>query len=151
MVERPEYVFTAQSDVLTARFSPFHPNIIVGATYSGQILLWDTRSKQTPVAKTPLSMAGHTHPVYALQVIGTEKAHQLVSASTDGLVCTWQLDMLTKPVETLELRHPMHARTDEVAITAFNFPASETASFCIGTEEGTVYQARRYERAGWSV
>jgi dynein intermediate chain len=93
-------------------------------------------------------MSGHTHPVYELHIVGTENAHQLISASRDGLVCTWQMDMLSKPIETLELKHFAHPRTDEVAITTFDFPRSETASFLLGTEEGTVYQAKRYERAG---
>lgn len=35
-------------------------------TYSGQIVLWDTRAKSLPVQRTPLSAAGHTHPVYSL-------------------------------------------------------------------------------------
>ncbi len=80
-----------------ALFSKFHPNLIVGGTYSGQILLWDTRAKSLPVLKSPLSAAGHTHPIYAMTMIGTQNAHNLVSASTDGTVCTWQLDMLAQP------------------------------------------------------
>ncbi len=58
---RPEFVFHAQSDVLTAKFSPFHPNLIIGGAYSGQVLLWDTRAKSAPVQKTPLTGSGHTH------------------------------------------------------------------------------------------
>lgn len=82
-----------------AKFSPFHPNYIIGGTYSGQILLWDTRVKRYPILKSPLSAAGgHTHPVYALDLVGTQNAHVLVSASNDGVVCTWQLDMLARPM-----------------------------------------------------
>jgi WD40 repeat protein len=86
-----------QSDVLAVTFSPFHPNLIFGGTYSGQILLWDTRSKHLPVLKTPLSATGHTHPVYALRVVGTQNAHNLVTCSSDGTVCTWLVDMLAQP------------------------------------------------------
>ncbi|GAA6028794.1 hypothetical protein JCM8097_007399 [Rhodosporidiobolus ruineniae] len=147
--ERPEFVFHAQSDLLSIAFSPFHPNLLVGGTYSGQILLFDTRSRHpNPVLKTPLSASGHTHPVYSLQHVGTQHAHSLVSASTDGTVCAWALDMLARPQETLELVHPAHAKTDEVSITALAFPLGETASFWVGTEEGPVYAANRYDRAG---
>lgn len=39
----------------------FHPNLILGGTYSGQIVLWDNRvQKRTPVQRTPLSTAAHT-------------------------------------------------------------------------------------------
>lgn len=78
-------------------FSPFHSNLIFGGTYSGQILLWDTRSKHLPVLKTPLSAAGHTHPVYAMQMVGTQNAHNLITSSTDGMVCSWLVDMLAQP------------------------------------------------------
>ncbi|GAA5902031.1 hypothetical protein JCM5296_007559 [Sporobolomyces johnsonii] len=147
--ERPEYVFHSQSDVLSVSFSPFHPNLVIGGTYSGQILLWDTRSRHpNPVLKTPLSASGHTHPVYSLSMVGTQNAHSLVSASTDGTVCAWTLDMLARPQETLELLHPAHNKTDEVSVTALGFPLGETTTFWVGTEEGNVYAAHRYDRAG---
>ncbi|KAH7890720.1 WD40-repeat-containing domain protein [Phlebopus sp. FC_14] len=148
LLERPEFVFHSQSDVLSVTFSPFHSNLVFGGTYSGQILLWDTRSKHLPVLKTPLSAAGHTHPVYAMQMVGTQNAHNLITSSTDGTVCSWLVDMLAQPQETLELIHAGHNKTGEVAITTLNFPDNETTTFFVGTEEGNVYQANRYDRAG---
>ncbi|KAG0261721.1 hypothetical protein BG011_000748 [Mortierella polycephala] len=148
LADRPEFVFHSQSDVLTVRFSDFHPNLIIGGTYSGQILLWDTRAKSLPVLKTHLSVGGHTHPVYALDMVGTQNAHNLISVSTDGTMCSWQLDMLAQPQETLPLDYPAHPVTDEVAVTTFGFPDGETNAFWVGTEEGSVYQANRYARAG---
>lgn len=90
-----------KSDVLSVTFSPFHSNLVFGGTYSGQILLWDTRSKHLPVLKTPLSAAGHTHPVYAMQMVGTQNAHNLITSSTDGTVCSWVVDMLAQPQVSL--------------------------------------------------
>ncbi|CAB4473706.1 WD40 repeat-like protein [Rhizophagus irregularis] len=148
LLERPEYVFHSQSDVLTTMFSEFHPTLVIGGTYSGQIVLWDMRSKSLPVLKTPLSASGHTHPVYSMQMVGTQNAHNLITASTDGLICSWQLDMLAQPQETLELVHAEHSKTDEVSVTALGFPENETAAFWVGTEEGIAYQANRYGRAG---
>ncbi|RIA97919.1 WD40-repeat-containing domain protein [Glomus cerebriforme] len=148
LLERPEFVFHSQSDVLTTMFSEFHPTLVIGGTYSGQIVLWDNRSKSLPVLKTPLSASGHTHPVYSMQMVGTQNAHNLITASTDGLICSWQLDMLVQPQETLELVHAEHSKTDEVSVTALGFPDNETAAFWVGTEEGIVYQANRYGRAG---
>ncbi|KAF8661304.1 hypothetical protein AX16_001402 [Volvariella volvacea WC 439] len=148
LLERPEFVFHSQSDVLSVTFSPFHSNLVFGGTYSGQILLWDTRSKHLPVLKTPLSAAGHTHPVYAMQMVGTQNAHNLITSSTDGMVCSWLVDMLAQPQETLELVHAGHNKTGEVAITCLDFPDNETTTFWVGTEEGNVYQANRYDRAG---
>lgn len=129
-------------------FSKFHPNYIIGGTYSGQIVLWDTRAKSLPVLKTPLSAGGHTHPVYSIEMVGTQNAHNLISASTDGFVCSWQLDMLAQPQDYLELLHPAHNKTHEVSVTCMGFPDNETTAYWAGTEEGNVYQANRYDRAG---
>jgi WD40 repeat protein len=54
--------------------------------------------------------------------------------------CWWQ--------ETLELVYAGHNKTAEVAITTLDFPDNETTTFWVGTEEGNVYQANRYDRAG---
>lgn len=53
--------FCSQSSVMSVCFARFHPNLVVGGTYSGQIVLWDNRShRRTPVQRTPLSAAAHT-------------------------------------------------------------------------------------------
>jgi len=45
------------------------------------------------------------------------------------------------------LTAPSHNKTDEVAITCLDFPDSQTTTFWVGTEEGSVYQANRHDRA----
>ncbi|KAL4927887.1 putative dynein intermediate chain [Aspergillus undulatus] len=149
---RPEYVFHSTSDILTAKFSPFHPNIIVGGSYSGQVLLWDTRSSRAgggaPVQKTPLTGAGHTHPVYSISIIGTQNAHNILTASTDGVVCGWTVDMLSQPQEYLELSTPPPSKTEDLAPTTMSFPQSDPTFFIVGTEEGGIYPCHRYDRAG---
>ncbi|OAP57172.1 hypothetical protein AYL99_07910 [Fonsecaea erecta] len=150
---RPEYVFTASSDVLSARFSPFHPNLVIGGCYSGQICLWDTRTSGRtgqPVQKTPQSGShlGHTHPVYSISVVGTPNAHNIITASMDGVVCSWSVDMLTQAQEYLILNTPPPAKTDDLAPTSMSFPAADPTFFLVGTEEGTIYPCHRYDRAG---
>ena len=87
-----------QSPVMSVAFSKFHPNYVIGGTYSGQIVLWDTRSgKRTPIQRSPLSSSAHTHPIYSLDVVGSQNAHNLISVSTDGKMCSWNLDMLSQP------------------------------------------------------
>lgn len=57
----PEFIFHCQSPVLAITFARFHPNLILGGTYSGQIVLWDNRvQKRTPIQRTPLSATAHT-------------------------------------------------------------------------------------------
>ncbi len=55
------FLVVSQSAVMSTCFAKFHPNLVVGGTYSGQIVLWDNRAnKRTPVQRTPLSAAAHT-------------------------------------------------------------------------------------------
>lgn len=150
---RPEYTFTATSDVLSARFSPFHPQLVIGGSYSGQVLLWDMRTSGrtgAPVQKTPLSGShlGHTHPVYSISIIGTPNAHNIITTSTDGVVCSWSIDMLSQPQEYLELTTPPPAKTEDLAPTTSAFPSSDPTFFVVGTEEGSIYPCHRYDRAG---
>lgn len=81
-------------------------------------------------------------------MIGTQNANNLISASTDGTVCAWTLDMLAKPQEILELLHSNHNKTDEVSITTLGFPQGETTTFYVGTEEGNLFSSNRYDRPG---
>ncbi|KAH6648560.1 WD40-repeat-containing domain protein [Truncatella angustata] len=145
---RAEYIFHAQSDILTAKFSPFHPNLIIGGTYSGQVLIWDNRAKSAPVQKTPLTGTGHSHPVYSVDIVGTQNANNVISVSTDGQLCVWSVDMLAQPQEQLTLTNPHPSKFDDVAPTNMAFPAADPTYFLVGSEEGVIYPCHRYDRAG---
>ncbi|XP_051998053.1 dynein, cytoplasmic 1, intermediate chain 2a-like isoform X1 [Xyrauchen texanus] len=145
----PEYIFHCQSAVMSAAFAKFHPNLVVGGTYSGQIVLWDNRSnRRTPVQRTPLSAAAHTHPVYCVNVVGTQNAHNLISISTDGKMCSWSLDMLSQPQDSMDL---VFKQSKSVAVTSMSFPLGDVNNFVVGSEDGSVYTACRHgSRAGIS-
>jgi len=146
--DRPEFVFQAQSDILTAKFSPFHPNLIIGGAYSGQVLLWDTRMRAAPVQKTPLTGSGHTHPIYAVDIVGTQNANNIISCSTDGAVCGWTVEMFSQPQESLTLTAPPPSKTEDLSPTCMGFPQADPTFFLVGSEEGTVFPCHRYDRAG---
>ncbi|XP_048727069.1 cytoplasmic dynein 1 intermediate chain 2-like isoform X17 [Ostrea edulis] len=138
----PEFVFHCQSPVMSSCFAEFHPNLVVGGTYSGQIVLWDNRvNKRTPIQRTPLSAAAHTHPVYCINVVGTQNAHNLISVSTDGKMCSWSLDMLSQPQDSMELQHK---QSKAVAVTSFSFLSGDVNNFVVGSEDCTVYTACRH-------
>lgn len=154
---RPEYVFNASSDVLTARFSPFHPNLIIGGCYSGQVCIWDTRSQHRngqPERRTPPSgpgaHLGHTHPIFSLSIIGTPNAHNILTADTDGVVCSWSMDMLTQAQEYLCLATPptSSVKGEDLVPKSMSFPTADPTFFLVGSEEGTIWPCHRYDRAG---
>lgn len=173
MHSRPETTLHANSDILTAQFSPFHPSLILGGTYSGQLLLWDTRTRTSqhhPVQKTPLTGTGHghTHPIYSINVVGTQNAHNILSTSTDGVVCSWSVDMMSRPQEYLELHAPpggvgglgdLGSTSVGAGLTPYNlpqtlsptttaFPPTDPSYFLAGTEAGNIHLIHRYDRAG---
>ena len=149
--DRPEMVFTAPNDVVSVLASPFHPHLFVGGTFGGQVLLWDARQRGLPVQRTPWAFSsGGTHaaPVYALRIAGSAHAHHLWSASTDGLVCTWSLDMLARPQETIPLTNPMHPRSARMHVTSIDAASHDPSRFFVATDEGNVFDAQRVDRAG---
>jgi len=152
MPQRPEYVLKASTDVTAVTFSQFHPHYMVGGTRIGQILVWDLRnqvkSNGYPTLMSPCTSVGHCHSISSLKIVGTPNANSLISASTDGTLCAWQLDMLAQPLESLELLFHAVPLTDEVAVTCFAFAEADSSVLLIGTEEGGVYQVFRNDRAG---
>lgn len=129
----------------------FNASLIIGGTQSGQILVWDTKlQSQFPTIKTPtFGLIGHSAPICSLQVIGTAQASHIISASNDGVVCSWQLNMLSHPVELLEISHPKDTKWDNLAISSMCFPTQGSSVFWIGTLAGNIHQINRFDRAGW--
>ena len=79
--------------------------------------------------------------MYSLDIVGSQNAHNLVTVSTDGRLCTWNLDMLSEPQDTVELQGP---NQKTVAATCISFPQGDFNSFAAGSEEGTIYGAVRH-------
>mmetsp|Transcript_71559 Transcript_71559/g.226099 ORF Transcript_71559/g.226099 Transcript_71559/m.226099 type:complete len:667 (-) Transcript_71559:87-2087(-) len=139
MHSRPELTFSCPSAVLTAHFHRFDPAIFFGGTYAGGVVLWDARAKSGPVLRTPLSGKGHSHPVQAMQQVGTQNATNLVTASNDGRLCVWSLAMLNLPQETVDLKNETKKMRD-LAVMCIAFPENETNTLYVGAEDGSVCQ-----------
>lgn len=145
---KPQFVFECQAEVQKAIFSPHHPHLIVGATYSGQIVLWSTRARSQPILASPLVGKGHTYPITGLDMVGTRQANSIVSTSSDGLVCTWSIDMLAQPNDVVELVLLPPSKVEEVSPSAVTHSSSDASTFLAGTEEGKIYSVNRQDRAG---
>lgn len=103
---RPEYKFTASSPVMSAVFHSTEQHIIIGGCYSGQILLWDMRKNAFPVQRSSMSGKGHKHPVYAIAMMNAAVSSELVSVSTDGMLCHWDASRMEEPLITVFLNYP---------------------------------------------
>ncbi|XP_049749252.1 cytoplasmic dynein 1 intermediate chain 1 isoform X4 [Elephas maximus indicus] len=103
----------------------------------GVALVWNMKFKKT----TPEYIFHCQHPVYCVNVVGTQNAHNLITVSTDGKMCSWSLDMLSTPQESMEL---VYNKSKSVAVTGMAFPTGDVNNFVVGSEEGTVYTACRH-------
>lgn len=137
----PEHRFHCQSSVTASCFAKFHPNLVIGGTYSGQIVVWDNRSSRRTAQRSKLSTAAHTHPVYCIDIVGSQNAHNLMSISNDGKVCSWSLDMLSQPLEAFEMQHK---QAKSVAVMCMSFQHNNVNNFAVGSEDGSVYTACRH-------
>eukprot|EP00760_Papus_ankaliazontas_P015449 PhM_4_TR16521/c0_g1_i1/m.36851/K10415/DYNC1I, DNCI; dynein intermediate chain, cytosolic len=147
-LQRPAFKLTSPTDVSTVQYCPFRPNIVIGGTYSGQVVLWDTRKGSAPVVITPVTKETHTNPIFGINVIGATASHQLITVSNDGRMCTWNMDKMTVPVEKSTLQYK-----EEVGDTAINKPITCTSvdfsnldveKFFVGGENGTMYSSARH-------
>jgi dynein intermediate chain len=135
---RPEYVLRCQSSVTSCTFNRFDHNLVIAGSYSGQIVVWDLRTKSHPILKTPLMAESHTHPVYCVSIIGSQHANNIVSASNDGKVCVWSLNMFTSPTSSFDLKN----RVKDIGCTSIAFPDNETNTFYVGAEDGSLLQTQ---------
>ncbi|XP_075245975.1 dynein, cytoplasmic 1, intermediate chain 2a-like isoform X1 [Convolutriloba macropyga] len=147
--DTPDAIYQCQTSVVNAVFAKFHQNLIVGGTYSGRVVIWDSRNnKRSPVQRTALPTQGHTHPVFCTEVVGTENAHNLITISSDGKLCSWSLDMLSEPQETVDLQSSMGktqtSKHNSVPVKCMSFPSNEYNSFVVGAEDGYIYGAVRH-------
>jgi dynein intermediate chain len=137
----PEFQFTCQTELTSAIFHKFEPKYVIGASYTGQILIWDTRGKSLPVYKTPPAGKFHSHPIYCLGVIGLPNANSIISVSNDGVLCTWSMSNLSKPTKRIELKSKRRRQFDSVGgelsskVTSTGSSMEEIGAICMATQE----------------
>ncbi|GMR59810.1 hypothetical protein PMAYCL1PPCAC_30005, partial [Pristionchus mayeri] len=147
----PEFVFYCYSRLTSVAFARFHPHLIIGGCYSGQLVLWDFRpdkhnvNKKTPCNKSPLSVQAHTHPVYSLAVVGSSNAHNIVSVSTDGKLCMWNMETLSQPVDGKEC---IGKPAKPVAVLCMAFPPNDVNNLIVAGEDGGAYFISRHGASG---
>lgn len=60
-------------------------------------------------------------------MVGTQNAHNVISVSSDGKLCSWSLDMLSQPQDILELNHKYDIRFKQ----SFLWNISYIPSLCV--------------------
>lgn len=149
----PEFTFNCQTEITSAIFHKYIPKLVVGATYTGQILIWDTRGKPLPIQKTPPGGKFHSHPIYCLGVTGTTNANNIISVSNDGVLCTWSLSNLSKPTKRIELKVKKRKQneglidskidrnyTEDIGAICLATQENESNNVFLGADDSDIYQ-----------
>lgn len=71
---------------------------------------------------------------------GQATMNNLVSVSADGRLCTWSLDMLAEPFQTMELAYK---QAKSIAPSSVAFVRDFDDSFLIGAQDGFIYSGVR--------
>ncbi len=91
-----------------------------------------------------MSTDAHVHPIFALNIIGSQKAHNICSISNDGKLCVWNLNNLSQPVKFIDLkvkymREQNLDAQNEINVTCMQFPNDDPNNFYVGAEDGKAY------------
>jgi len=155
MRKAPEFTFTCQTEITSATFHKYNPKLVIGTTYTGQIMIWDTRGKSLPVQKTPPGGKYHSHPIYCLGVNGSINSHNIITVSNNGVLYTWSGNNLHKPTKKIEIKTKKRRTGDKATDNISTFQSNgcddlgaicmatsevDNNSVLIGTDDSDIYQ-----------
>ena len=138
----PEFTLTCQAEITSSIFHTYTPKLIIGGTFTGQVLLWDTRGNENPIMKTPLGIIENIHnsPIVGLGVVGTTISNQIISVS-NGMICLWSLSNLNKPIKKIELNNnEENIQVKEIGVLCMGMQNFENNNLLVGSDDYNIYQ-----------
>jgi len=149
----PEKTFQSQSMVTVADFHPSNAKLIVGATVSGAVVVWDMRAKKkTPQNRTPFHTS-HQRAVYAMQLVPThQKVMNIHSVCNGGNLMIWRDDIMESPTHQYNLTPTSdgvgNMRTgEELLTTCFSAHPRNPHQVVLGSTDGFIYKGVIYQMA----
>ncbi|XP_043519799.1 dynein intermediate chain 3, ciliary-like [Frieseomelitta varia] len=147
-IENPNkavYTLKSESPLMTVKFNPRDPVILVSGLISGQVCYWDLRVNEKPI-ETSHRFVSHRYPVVQTLWIPSKANNDFFSCSTDGVVLWWDIRFIKKPTESLVMDLEQPDRTNvykAIGITALQFEQTMSSRFLAGTENGLVVNVNR--------
>jgi len=150
LTDRPEFTFQSQSMVTVADFHPSNPKLIVGATVSGAVVVWDMRAKKkTPQTRTPFHTS-HQRAIYAMQLVPThQKVMNIHSVCNEGKLMVWRDDILESPTHSYKLtpEGELAQAREELLTTCFSAYTKNQSQVVYGSSDGYIYKGAIYQMA----
>ncbi len=104
--DAPFFHAETSSCLMALAFHPVIPSLIVGGTFTGEIIIWSTLETHDPVVMTSkISDFSHHEPVAQLMWIKSDNVTQIddykiVSIGNDGKILEWILEnKLAMPIQ----------------------------------------------------
>lgn len=159
---RPEFEFRSDVPVCSATWVPSTPQLVIGGSRTGQLLVWDMRAHAEPVQVSGLAGGGHTQAVHSVAVVGATRVgaggasgrqDELLSAGMDGRLCAWALASLDKPIDAITLdalpargaaaARPALAPTGPLSVSAMAISGYQGGMPLVGAQDGGLHLVAR--------
>ncbi|KAI9343174.1 WD40-repeat-containing domain protein [Obelidium mucronatum] len=173
--EWPERIYRSNQPVTSVDFAKYTPNLLAAGFSDGRIAIYDVRQKtDIPVLDNSHIVGKHRDPVWELKWIERErgggigddqaKGESLVSISTDGRVCQWQIRKGFEHADLMVLKrvtkqapesgghsgrdgsgHHSHGKpaaliSRQAGGLCFDFNSKDRNIYLIGTEDGHIHR-----------
>uniref|UniRef100_A0A3B4ZGP5 Dynein axonemal intermediate chain 2 n=1 Tax=Stegastes partitus TaxID=144197 RepID=A0A3B4ZGP5_9TELE len=123
---RPELTLKPASPLVSLDYNPKDPHTLVGGSYNGQIVYWDTRRGSQPVEFSSVEQSHRDPILLCLQILW------------------WDIRRLSEPTERLVLDPGREGNLDRaLGAISLEFEATMPTKFMVGTEQGLVVSCNR--------
>ncbi|KAJ3122424.1 Dynein intermediate chain 2, axonemal [Nowakowskiella sp. JEL0407] len=136
----PDHTLTPQSPIVSLKYNPKDPHVLVGGCYNGLLSYWDVRKGSYPVDTSSIEKS-HRDPVYNVAWVQSKSGSEFFSVSTDGQVLWWDIRKLAEPTESLLLDPEKNGNI--VGGTVLDFETTMPTKFMVGAENGTVLMCNK--------
>ena len=152
--KNPDHVINYQTELTSAIFYKDNSKLIIGGSVTGQVMFWDIREKKVvPEQKSPLGIGtennSHCYPIHCLSIVG--KDNNLISISTDGVLCEWSLSNLSMPINRYVLNPNLMFDQDkdnlnEIGPICISASQAVDNSIILGCDENNIYNIKLEEK-----
>ena len=151
--KKPDYIINYQTELTSAIFYKDNPKLVIGGSVTGQIMFWDiSAGKAVPEQKSPLGIGedntSHCYPIHCLAIVG--KDNNLISISTDGVLCEWSLSNLQMPINRYVLNPNNMFEQDKDSSNEIGplcvGACQSSNSIIIGCDENDIYNIKLEEK-----
>lgn len=157
---KPDLCIEVDNYVMSLAFHPDEPSLLVGGTYNGEVMVWNTTAEEDSLmaqsaSSLSTSSIQHTDPIHNIMWVANKREQKvkyvILSVSGDGKILLWNLNnLLNSPVGGYEISGKKGGAVGCTAIGVLHNiqggisvkkePPSLESTVLVATEAGNVYK-----------